>query len=1076
MSFPRFFIDRPIFAIVLSVLIVIAGALSFFRLPLSEYPAVTPPTVQVMASYPGANPQTLAETVAAPIEQAIMGVEGMLYMSSQTATDGRMTTTVTFAHGVDPEAAQVRVQNRVQRALPRLPAEVQRMGVITQKTSPDMLMVVHLVSDQKTKDALALSNYAILNVRDELARLPGVGDVMVWGAGEYAMRVWTDPAKLAARGLTASDVIAALRDQNLEAALGNLGQSPGGTAAFEVALGTQGRLETAEEFARIVIRAGAEGELVRLGDVARVELGADSYSLRGSLNGDPAAALQILQAPSANALDVAASVRSRISELSRNFPADIQYRIAYDPTIFVKASLASVMTTLFEAMALVVLVVIVFLQSWRASLIPLVAVVVSLVGTFAVLLGLGFSLNTLSLFGLVLSIGIVVDDAIVVVENVERHIALGKTPLAAARAAMDEVTGPVIAITSVLAAVFVPAAFLPGLQGEFYRQFAVTIAVSTILSAINSLTLSPALSAILLKEHGDRRDHVQRAIDWLFGWFFRRFNRVFDRAAAGYASTSRLVIRRGVVAALAYVVVLGLTGWGLMSTPTGFVPPQDKYYLVGIVQLPAGSSLDRTDEVVTKMTSIMLEEPGVSDVVAFPGISINGFANLPNAAVVFAILDPFEVRREPSMRADAIAGRLWGKLAVIQDGFVGVFPPPPVPGLGATGGFKLQILDTDDAGPEALAEVTSRVIAAATARSELAGIMGSYDINAPRIEVRVDREKALAMGVPLSSVFEAMRANLGSAYVNDFNAYGRTYKVLLQARAPFRQTEDALSDLYVRNRDGATVPLSTLVELVHTNGPDRVMHYNGFPSADVSGGPAPGYSSGQATAAMEAVLSGTLPPGFGWEWTELAYQEKLAGNAALIVFPLSVLLAFLFLAAQYNSWSIPLSVMLIAPLSITGALGAVWLVGGDNNVFTQIGFVVLVGLAAKNAILIVEFARDREKQGIAPLEAVVEAAKLRLRPILMTSVAFIAGVVPLVLATGAGAEMRSAMGIAVFGGMIGVTLFGLVLTPAFYVFVRRMSSTAAASTPTAPLGRIEPIGHLEARSISLQSDHVDMHD
>ena len=1053
MTLPRYFIDRPIFAIVISILIVIAGLLAFTRLPLSEYPAVTPPTVQVVAAYPGASPETTAETVAAPIEQAIMGVEGMIYMTSQAATDGRMTTTVTFAQGVDPEAAQVRVQNRVARALPRLPAEVQRMGVVTQKTSPDILMVVHLISPDGSQGALALSNYAILNVRDELARLSGVGEVVVWGAGEYAMRVWTDPSKLAARGLTAADVTAALRDQNVEAAAGSLGQSPGGTAAFEVTLGTQGRLSTPEAIAEIVVRANGDGSVVLLGEVARIELGADRYSLRGTLNGEPTAAIQILQAPGANALAVAASVRAKMAHLAQGFPDGIEHRIAYDPTVFVEASLASVITTLLEAVVLVVLVVVVFLQTWRASLIPLAAVLVSLVGTFAILLLLGFSLNTLSLFGLVLSIGIVVDDAIVVVENVERHIALGRRPVDAARAAMDEVTVPIVAITSVLAAVFIPAAFLPGLQGEFYRQFAVTIAVSTLLSAFNSLTLSPALSAILLKPHGARPDMVQHGIDTAFGWFFRRFNRGFDWTSGAYAKAVRRVIRFSAVAAAGYVVALSFTGWSLFTTPTGFVPAQDKYYLVGIAQLPAGSSLDRTDAVTAEMTRIMLDEPGVSDVVAFPGISVNGFANLPNAAVVFAMLDPFETRQAPELRAEAIAGRLWGKLSVIQDGFVGVFPPPPVPGLGATGGFKLHIQDRANLGTDALADAAGKVMAAAMTRRELTGIMGSLEVNAPQIDVVVDREKALGTGVLLGAVFETLQANLGSIYVNDFNAFGRTYKVILQAEAPFRQTEQALEDLHVRNAEGAMVPLSTLVSLAHGSGPDRVMHYNGFLSADVSGGPAPGYSSGQATAAMETVLAETLPAGFSWEWTELAWQEKQAGNTASMVFPLAVLLAFLFLAAQYNSWSMPFAVLLIAPLAITGALLAVWASGGATNVFTQSGFIVLVGLAAKNAILIVEFAREREKGGVATVQAVVEGARLRLRPILMTSIAFIAGVVPLALATGAGAEMRQAMGTAVFGGMIGVTLFGLVLTPVFYVWVRKTAVRNQVEIPLSPPDR-----------------------
>ena len=1040
MNVSRYFIDRPIFAIVLSLLMVFAGALSFRLLPLSEYPSVTPPTVQITALYPGANPQVIAETVASPIEQVVMGVEGMIYMSSQAATDGRMTTTVTFKQGIDPEVAQVRVQNRVALAIPRLPPEVQRIGVVTKKTSPDILLVVNLVSPQRSHDALALTNYAILNIRDQLARIDGVGDVVVWGAGEYAIRIWTDPEKLAALGMTASDLANALRDQNIEAAAGALGQSPGGTAAFQVSLSAGGRLKSVEELKAIVVRTGDNGSSVTLGDVAQIELGADSYSLRGTLNGAPAAAIQILQAPGANALDVAARVKLTMESLASGFPADTEYGIAYDPTIFVKASLRSVVETLFEAVLLVVIVVIVFLQSWRSSIIPLAAVLVSLVGTFAVLLMLGFSLNTLSLFGLVLSIGIVVDDAIVVVENVERHIEMQKTPLEAAHAAMAEVSGPIIAITSVLAAIFVPTAFLPGLQGEFYRQFAVTIAVSTILSAINSLTLSPALAAVLLKSHDARPDLVQRTINRLFGWFFRGFNRAFHIASVGYAGLARRAIRLTAIVGLGYAALVVATGYGLMTTPTGFIPAQDKYFLVGIAQLPAGSSLDRTDAVVAQMTDIMLSEPGVSDVVAFPGLSINGFANLPNAAVLFAMLDPFEDRQTPEMRADAIAGRLWGRLGVIQDGFVGVFPPPPVPGLGATGGFKLQILDRGNQGFSALSDATGKVMNAAYQKPELAGLMGSFDINSPQIEVVVDREKTLAMGIPLSAVFETLQANLGTLYVNDFNAFGRNYKVMIQVAAPQRQTEDAFSLLHLRNPEGTMVPLSALVSLKHTSGPDRIVHYNGFTSSDISGGPAVGYSSKQAMSAMEKVLAEALPAGFAYEWTDLAFQEKNAGGTAAYVLPLSVILAFLFLSALYNNWSLPFAVLMIAPLSITGALIAVWATGGDNNIFTQIGFIVLIGLAAKNAILIVEFARTREQQGLSTGQAVIEAAGVRLRPILMTSVAFIAGVVPLVLSSGAGAEMRQAMGSAVFGGMIGVTGLGLIFTPVFYRMVRLYSA------------------------------------
>ena len=1052
MNLPRFFVDRPIFAVVLSVLMVIAGGLALLRLPLSEYPAVTPPTVQVTASYPGANPQVIAETVASPLEQAINGVEGMLYMGSQAATDGRMTLTVTFAQGTDPDIAQIQVQNRVSRALPRLPEEVQRIGVVTQKTSPDVLMVVHLLSPEGRYDPLYVSNYAILQVRDVLARLPGVGDVVVWGAGEYAMRVWFDPAKVGARGLSASDVVAAIREQNVEVAAGSVGQQPNASADFQVTVNTLGRLSTVEQFGDIVVKTGADGQVTRLRDVARVELGADAYALRSLLDGEPAVALQIVQSPGANALDVSSAVRGAMDQLRQDFPEGLDYRIAYDPTVFVRASLEAVMVTLLEAVVLVVLVVVLFLQTWRASIIPLVAVPVSLIGTFAVMHLLGFSLNTLSLFGLVLSIGIVVDDAIVVVENVERHIGLGQPPKEAARRAMDEVTGPIVAITSVLAAVFIPSAFLSGLQGEFYRQFALTIAISTILSAVNSLTLSPALAGVLLKPHhgGAPRDRLTRIIDRLFGWFFRLFNRSFDSASNAYVRSVRRAVRLGGLVLALYAGLLGLTWLGFQGVPTGFVPAQDKYYLVGIAQLPTGASLDRTEAVVKEMSRIALAEPGVESVVAFPGLSVNGFVNIPNAAVLFAMLDPFEQRQDPSLSAGAIAGRLMGKFAQVPDGFLGIFPPPPVPGLGAIGGFKLQIEDRAGLGADALAKAQGEVMAKASAAPELMGMLASFQVNAPQVQVDIDRVKAKAQGVPLTAIFDTLQVNLGSLYANDFNRFGRTYRVMVQADAPFRMQAEDIGRLKVRNAAGEMIPLAALATISYGSGTDRVMHHNGYPSADISGNPAPGYSSGQATAAIETIARETLPAGMTFEWTDLTFQEKQAGDTALFVFPLSVLLAFLILAAQYNSWSLPFAVLLIAPMALLSAITGVWLSGGDNNIFTQIAFVVLVGLAAKNAILIVEFARAKEDEGLDPLHAVLEAARLRLRPILMTSLAFVAGVVPLAIATGAGAEMRQAMGIAVFAGMLGVTLFGLVLTPVFYVIVRRLARRREARMAAVP--------------------------
>jgi len=1041
MTFPRFFIDRPIFAVVLSVLMLIAGGLAFLRLPLSEYPAVTPPMIQVTAAYPGASPDVVAETVAAPLEQAINGVENMLYMSSQASSDGRMSISISFKQGTDPDLAQIQVQNRVARALPRLPPEVQQMGVITDKTSPDVLMVVHMRATDARYSPLHVSNYAALNVRDELARLPGVANVLISGEGEYAMRVWLEPAKLAALDLTASDVVAAIREQNVQVASGSVGQQPDARSAYQISVNALGRLTTVEQFGDIVVKAGLEGQVVKLKDVARIELGADAYTMRSFLNGRPAVAMQILQSPGANALDGSKAVRATMERLKADFPEGLTYEIAYDPTIFVRASLKSVAVTLLEATLLVVLVVVLFLQSWRASIIPLVAVPISLVGTLAVMHLFGFSLNTLSLFGLVLSIGIVVDDAIVVVENVERHLGLGKSPKTAARAAMDEVTGPILAITAVLSAVFVPSAFLSGLQGEFYRQFALTIAISTILSAINSLTLSPALAAVLLRpHHGEtRRDWLTRLIDRVFGRFFLHFNRFFDRSSERYVGSVRRAIRFSSVVGLLYLGFLGLTWLGFHQTPAGFMPMQDKYYLVGVAQLPTGASLDRTESVVKQMSDIAMAEPGVESVVAFPGLSPNGGVNLPNAALMFIMLDDFGERTSADLSANAIADRLMGRFSQIPDGFVGVFPPPPVPGLGAFGGFKLQIEDRAGLGYEALAQVQAQVMAKAMQAPELVGMLASFQNNAPQVQVDVDRVKAKAHGVALSAVFEAMQINLGSMYVNDFNRFGRTYRVMVQADAPFRQQVEDIGQLKVRNAAGEMIPLSALVNVTRTSGPDRVMHYNGYPSADISGGPASGYSSGQATAAIERILEETLPPGMIYEWTDLTFQEKQGGNTALLVFPLAVLLAFLILAAQYNSWSLPFAVLLIAPLALLSAIVGVWVSGGDNNIFTQIGFVVLVGLAAKNAILIVEFARAREEDGVDPLNAVLEAARLRLRPILMTSLAFIAGVVPLVLASGAGAEMRQAMGVAVVAGMIGVTLFGLILTPVFYVAVRRFA-------------------------------------
>ncbi len=1061
MHFTDFFIRRPIFAIVLSLLIVIAGALALFRLPLSEYPRVAPTTVAVRASYPGASPETIASTVAAPLEQEVNGVPGMLYVSSQADASGQMTLTVTFAENVDPDLAQINVQNRVARALPRLPAEVQALGVVTEKTSPDMLMVVHLISPDGRFDALHLTNFALLSVRDELQRLPGVGDVYAWGAGEYAMRVWIDPAKLAARELTTGDVIAAIREQNVQVAAGALGESPQSGAPFQVSLKAPSRLASTEAFADIVVKSGNDGQLTRLRDVARVELGASGYALRSLLDNREATGIQINQAPGASALAVSAAVRAKMAELKHSFPEGIDYRIAYDPTIFVRASLRSVIITLLEAVALVVIVVVVFLQSWRASLIPLAAVPVSIIGTFAAMQALGFSLNTLSLFGLVLAIGIVVDDAIVVVENVERHLARGIDRVEAARLAMREVTGPILATMFVLVAVFVPTAFLGGLTGQFYRQFALTIAISTVISAINSLTLSPALAATILRPHAAAGTAPGGLLARLAAGLFGPFNRFIERTTGRYVGGVRRFLRFGALGGALYLALGALTWFGFVKTPLGFVPAQDKYYLVGIVQLPDGASLDRTEASVRQVTDILLAEPGVETVVAFPGLSISGFANLPNAGVVFAILDPFEQRRSPDLSAGAIAGRINPKLGAVRDGFSAIFPPPPVPGLGAIGGFKLQVQDRTSQGYAALHAATEKLLTAARQRPELTGLFTSFQVNAPQLRLDVDRDKAKSHHLALADVYQSLQANLGSFYVNDLTLFGRSYRVFVQSDAQFRTDESALGLLQTRNREGQLVPLTTVISADYTTGPDRVIRYNAFPSADINGNVAPGVSSGQAVALMEQLAREHLPAGFTFEWTDLTYQQKLAGSSAAWVFVLCVLFAYLILAAQYNSWTLPLAVILIVPLTLLSALVGVWLTGGDNNLFTQIALIVLVGLASKNAILIVEFAWEREQEGATPLAAVLEAARLRLRPIVMTSLAFIVGVVPLVFATGAGAEMRHAMGVAVFSGMLGVTLFGLFLTPLFYVALRRLV-----------LGRtVETISDTPSTSLNAETPH-----
>jgi multidrug efflux pump len=1038
MNFSQFFISRPIFAAVLSLLILIAGAISLFQLPISEYPEVVPPTVVVRANFPGANPKVIGETVAAPLEQAITGVENMLYMSSQSTADGKITLTITFALGTDLDNAQVQVQNRVTRTEPKLPEEVTRIGITVDKASPDLTMVVHLTSPDKRYDMLYLSNYALLNIKDELARLGGVGDVQLFGMGDYSLRVWLDPNKVASRNLTATDVVNAIREQNRQVAAGSLGSPPApGATSFQMSVNTQGRLVSEEEFENIIIRSGANGEITRLKDIARIELGSSQYALRSLLNNQPAVAIPIFQRPGSNAIDISNEVHAKMAELKKSFPEGMDFSIVYDPTIFVRGSIEAVVHTLFEALILVVLVVILFLQTWRASIIPLVAVPVSLVGTFAVMHLFGFSLNALSLFGLVLAIGIVVDDAIVVVENVERNIGLGLTPVEATKRAMREVTGPIIATALVLCAVFVPAGFISGLTGQFYKQFALTIAISTVISAFNSLTLSPALSAVLLRSHDAPKDAFSRFLDKLFGgWLFRPFNRFFEKASHGYVGTVGRVIRGSGIALFVYAGLIVMTWFGFANTPTGFVPAQDKQYLVAFAQLPDASSLDRTEDVIKRMSDIALKQPGVESAVAFPGLSINGFTNSPNAGIVFVTLKPFDERKDKSESAGAIAGALNGKFSSIQEAYMAIFPPPPVQGLGTIGGFRLQIEDRGNLGYEELYKETQNIINKSHSVPELAGLFTSYTVNVPQVDAAIDREKAKTHGVAISDIFDTLQVYLGSLYANDFNRFGRTYQVNVQAEQQFRLEAEQIGQLKVRNNLGEMIPLATFIKVSDTSGPDRVMHYNGFITAEINGAAAPGYSSGQAQSAVEKLLKDELPNGMTYEWTDLTYQQILSGNTALLVFPLCVLLAFLVLAALYESWSLPLAVILIVPMTLLSAIVGVIIAGSDNNIFTQIGLIVLVGLACKNAILIVEFAKDKQDEGMTPLAAVLEACRLRLRPILMTSFAFIMGVVPLVLSSGAGAEMRHAMGVAVFSGMLGVTFFGLLLTPVFYVLIR----------------------------------------
>ncbi len=1140
----HFFIDRPIFASVLSIVLVIVGVVALSQLPVAQYPEVAPPTVQVSAIYPGANAQVVADTVAAPIEQEVNGVEDMLYMSSKCTNDGQMYLDVTFALGADLNMAQVLVQNRVSVAEAKLPEEVKRQGVTTKKKSPSILLCVNLIAPGGRYNQLFLSNFATIQVKDALARLKGVGDVTFLGPRDYSMRIWLDPEKLARISMTPSEVIAAIREQNVQVAAGRLGQAPAPPGqAFQLTVKTLGRLTEEKEFENIVVRTGENGEVVFLKDVVSsgppdptgrstpgVELGAKNYDVSSYLDKDESVTLAVFQLPGSNALETAALIRKTMDKLkaSNVWREGIEYRIVYDTTVFVKESIHDVFKTLIEAFILVFIVVLVFLQNWRATVVPMVAVPVSLVGTFAFMALLGFSLNNLSLFGMVLAIGIVVDDAIVVVENVETHLARGLSPREASRKAMSEVTGPVIAIALVLCAVFVPTAFMAGISGQFFKQFALTIAVSTVISAFNSLTLSPALCTLLLKSHahdghgaqaqealprlgivvlggliavylltpyvgpmvglpagGHGEEHgatdappalvwgvrivlfaVGGAAGWFGAWainrglgaFFRGFNQTFDVTIKGYGMAVSWLVRGAILTLVVYGGLMAMTVQGFRAVPVGFIPEQDKGYLLVNAQLPDGASLERTEAVVARLRDMALETDGVAHTISVPGYSVVLSTNLTNVGGMFVILKSFEERKGNSaVGARAITEKLRKRFReAVREARVGVFGAPPVDGLGSTGGFKLQVQDRGGSGPMALEGAVQELAEEGNAqRGRLTGLFSSFTANQPQIYLEVDRIKAKSLKVDLNDVFATLQAYLGSSYVNDITRFNRNWQVNVQADARFRLQPEDIGRLEVRNASGARVPLSTLLTVHDVTGPAIVNHYNLYPSAEITGNTAPGTSSGQAITIMNALAKKELPGGMEAEWTELTLQQILAGEDLLtkLVFPLAVLFVFLTLAAQYESWSLPLAIILIVPMCLFAAITGVWLTGLDNNIFTQIGLVVLIGLAAKNAILIVEFAKEREDSGLGRSEAAVEASRMRLRPILMTSFAFILGVVPLVLAKGAGAEMRYALGVAVFSGMLGVTLFGIFFTPVFYVVVRWLS----ARQRTTPAKHVEPV-------------------
>jgi multidrug efflux pump len=1035
--FSRFFIDRPILASVPSIVVTLLGLVAAFTLPVAQYPEVTPPTIRVACTYPGASAQVVADTIAAPIEQQVNGVEDMLYMSSQCSNDGTYQLSVVFKVGTNINMAQVLVQNRVALALPMLPDVVKQIGVTTMKRSPDLMMIVNLISPDNRYDQLYMSNYAMIQLRDELSRLEGVGEVIVFGQRDYSMRVWLDPALLASRSMTAGDVLASLREQNVQVAAGQVGQPPtSGDVDFQYTMNALGRLTEPEQFAEIVVKTSRDGHITRLRDVGRIELGARNQDIANYLDDAPSAGLGVFQLPGSNALASAERVKAKMAELKERFPAGLDYRIYYDTTPYISESIQEVFNTLRDAVILVAIVVLVFLQNWRSALIPLIAVPVAIIGTFAAMAALGFSLNTLSLFGLVLAIGIVVDDAIVVVEATEHHIEQGMKPRPAAHQAMAEVSAPVIAIGLVLASVFLPCVFITGITGRFFRQFALTIAFSTILSTLNSLTLSPALCALLLKERHAHRDPLSTLLNFCLGWFFTLFNKVFGVSVRGYAWGVGKLLRVSVLVLLVYGGLLYLTGWSFGRVPKGFIPNQDQGYLFVAAQLPDSASLERTQEVMERAAKIIRDVPGVGHVIRICGMSFVLGANGSHLGTMFVTLNPFEERQEPELSADEILKTIRKRLASIEDGMLFVFGAPPIRGLGSAGGFRVMIEDRGNNGLEALQEQTDTIIQQGNQAHGLTGLSTVFRANTPQLYVDVDRTKCKTMNVPLNQVFEALQVYLGGYYVNDFNQFGRTWQVNVQADIPFRMRPEDIRRLQVRNAGGEMVPLGTVATVRDFSGPFVIVRYNMYPAAAINGNSLPGVSSGEAIRMVEDLSRQNLSSSMAFEWTELTYLQIIAGNTTAFVFSGAVVLVFLVLAGQYESWSLPLAVILVVPMCLLCSIAGVALAKMDINIFTQIGFVVLVGLASKNAILIVEFAKSKRESGMPRYEATLAACRLRLRPILMTSFAFILGVLPLVISSGAGAEMRRTLGTAVFAGMLGVTLFGIFLTPVFYYVIQ----------------------------------------